>query len=680
MILASAFALFAFAAAPDVSYAWPLDLPRVVTSSFAEYRYGRFHAGIDLHTGGIGQPVHAPADGHFARVSCSPWGYGKAIFLELSDGNTVVFGHLSSFCPVVDDYVRKIQHEQKSYSLELTPESSQFPVKRGDVVAFSGDTGVGPSHLHYEIRGPGDSFTNPCLLGATWPDATAPVIRGILAVPEAGSTVNGDILPAVLPVRNSGSGRYTCAALRANGKIGIGVELVDPANGGGTRLGIYRVRTFLDNTEVFKLQMDRFLMENRFNEALSYYPFPVGQDGGPFLLQWRWPGNDCEMFNQTKSDGWIDVPERAAEIRIEVADFAENKATLVIPLQPDSAEVKPPVTKAGKAKGDVDVACVGTWLVVTAHFDAPEGQAPELDVEGGASPGNGFRRINASTFRAAARPAPEAEEIVLRVRHERISSFEQRINVFHRGRPERSIECDGATVTVFPESPCGTLYMRHVPSSGNDVASARGRVLRLWPAAMPIDKPVAITFPRLEGTQDLGKLAVYRGSGEYWSYDNPVASDGAAAVRTRRLGAFAILEDDRPPSISGIAFEKGTSVASKRPRIEARISDSCSGIEETDVLCNGQWLLFAYDPERGTLAWQRDEDLPPGPKEFVFTLRDKAGNVSSLSKRLDSAPAKSAVVRSSKEKRVSSKESAAASAKKDVKKKPAQKKARSVRK
>ncbi len=35
---------------PAETYCWPLDIPRQLTSSFAEYRPGRFHAGIDLRT------------------------------------------------------------------------------------------------------------------------------------------------------------------------------------------------------------------------------------------------------------------------------------------------------------------------------------------------------------------------------------------------------------------------------------------------------------------------------------------------------------------------------------------------------------------------------------------------------------------------------------------------------
>lgn len=642
MIWFHALALAALAATPDATYAWPLDLPRVVTSSFAEYRFGRFHAGIDLRTNGIGQPVHAPADGHVARVSCSPWGYGKGLFLQLADGNTAVFGHLSDFAPAVRDYVHSAQHERKSYSVDLEPDASMFPVKRGDIVAFSGDTGIGVAHLHYEVRDPHGSPMNPCLVGATWPDPDRPVIHKVLVVPDAGSTVDGDLLPMAVPLRATGSGTYTCNPIKARGRIGIGINVEDPANGGASKLGVYRIRTRVDGADTFDIQMDHFGMDKRYSEKVSYYPFALEHAGGPFLLQWRWPGNDCEIFRDTDSDGWIAVPDHPVEIQIEAADFQGNKALLTLPIRPDAPTAAEPPEKPGKGKGTVDVTHVGTWLVVTADFDAPESIAPEIQVEGGAPKQDGFVRIDATTFRTAVTPSQEGGELVLRVRHERIAPFEQRLYVFRLGEKARTVKLDGASLTVQPQSPFGVMYLRQT-AAGTPVRAAlpvRGGSVRLSPAAMPVNEPITVTLPVARESAPLSRLGVYRDNGDYWSLEAPVSDDGAVTFPIHRLGAFAVLEDNKPPSISNVVFGKGTTVATKRPTIGAAISDVGSGISDVGVTCNGQWLTFAYDPETGRIAWERDEDLPAGPKEFVFTVTDKAGNSSSLSRKFEPEPVK----------------------------------------
>jgi murein DD-endopeptidase MepM/ murein hydrolase activator NlpD len=637
MIWAQVIALAISVAVPASPYAWPLDLPRIVTSSFAEYRFGRFHAGVDLHTGGIGKPVHAPSAGRVARVSCSPWGYGKALYLQLSDGNTVVFGHLDGFAPAIRDYVHKAQHERESYTVDLKPDPSLFPVKQGDVVAFSGDTGTGVAHLHYEIRDAAERPTNLRLLGIDWPDQDRPIIRKVLVVPAAGSTVNGDLVPAVFPVRATASGEYVCAPVHAAGSIGIGIDVIDPANAGANKLGVYRVRTLMGGKEVFRIQMDRFSYDRRNDETVSYYPFEIPKESALFLLQWRWAGNVCDIFQQPKSDGWLDIPPHPSEVRVEVEDFLGNKTALTIPIQPESRPVGTARAGSRTGKGKVEVACVGTWLVVTACFDAPEGQTPELHVVGGDLPGGDFRRINESTFRAAVTPTADAQELVLRVRHERIPAFEQRIHVFHRGAAEQTITEDGVSITVKPESPYGTLYLRLLSSDGVSASplAMRGKPIRLWPSAMPVDEPITVTFPGIQGAVDLRKLGVYRDAGSYWTLEGMLSSADSPTISTRRLGVLAILEDDKPPAVSDIVVGNQKTVATKRPTISAAVSDPGSGIGDTRVTCNGRWLLFAYDPERGRMTWEQDEDLPEGPKELVFTATDKAGNATRVARTIE---------------------------------------------
>ena len=64
-------------------YQWPLAAPKALTSTFGEYRPGRFHAGLDIKTWGKeGYPILAVDDGYVWRVRTSPWGYGRAIYFH----------------------------------------------------------------------------------------------------------------------------------------------------------------------------------------------------------------------------------------------------------------------------------------------------------------------------------------------------------------------------------------------------------------------------------------------------------------------------------------------------------------------------------------------------------------------------------------------------------------------
>ena len=57
----------------------PLDIPLILSGTFAELRPNHFHAGIDIKTqGASGHKVYAVADGYVYRIKISATGYGKA--------------------------------------------------------------------------------------------------------------------------------------------------------------------------------------------------------------------------------------------------------------------------------------------------------------------------------------------------------------------------------------------------------------------------------------------------------------------------------------------------------------------------------------------------------------------------------------------------------------------------
>jgi hypothetical protein len=627
-------------------YCWPLDLPPAVTSSFAEYREGRFHTGIDLRTGGIGKPVHVAGDGYVSRVRCSPWGYGKAVYVRLSDGNTAVYAHLNAFFEPLAEFARAAQHAGKSYTVDLYPGAEAFPVTRGQVIAESGQTGIGVPHLHYEVRDAAERVINPRSLGIRWPDTVSPVIRKAAIIPaDPDSSVNGDIVPLVREVRLAGPGEYRCDPVCVRGRVGFAVDVIDPANDGDNQLGVYSVSTEVNGTEVFRVQNDRLSYDTNHNGAVAFHPFLL--DKGPFLLQWRWPGNRCEPFQQSPSDGWVTAPEKLVEVRITATDFLGNAASLGFSLKPDAPlPAEPPgraqgfraAGHAGTGRGKVSLDCAGNWVVITVRFREPEATVPELVVEGPAPLASGvFFRVDAKTFRAGYMPPGNVSEIVLQVKHERIPGDKVRLHVFHRGDAQRAEELEaGVRITAYPESPYGLLMVRGYESDEKVSSPIRvlGKAYHLWPDSAPIATPVELRFPLPEGAEQADRVHVYRKRKPGWSAEETRRIEGALTISTRELGTFAVMEDDKPPRIADVVPTEGASVGSVRPEIRATVSDQGSGIAEVTATCNGQWLLMAYDPEGDRVTWERDEDLPSGPKEIVFTAIDRAGNTTTCSRTI----------------------------------------------
>ena len=92
------------------------------------YKIQEFHKGMDF-TCPIGTAVHVTGDGVVETVDFSYGGYGNEVVVNHGYGYRTRYGHLSRF--------------------NVKP---GMKVKRGDVIAFSGNTGksTGP-HVHYEV-------------------------------------------------------------------------------------------------------------------------------------------------------------------------------------------------------------------------------------------------------------------------------------------------------------------------------------------------------------------------------------------------------------------------------------------------------------------------------------------------------------------------------------------------
>ena len=132
----------------------PLDIPLVLSGTFGELRPNHFHAGIDLKTKGqSGLKIYSVADGYVSRIKVSPTGYGKAIYIKHPNGFTSVYAHIMRYNDKIEAIVKKEQYAKKSFAIEIFPEPNQISVKKGEIIALSGNSGSSfAPHLHFELR------------------------------------------------------------------------------------------------------------------------------------------------------------------------------------------------------------------------------------------------------------------------------------------------------------------------------------------------------------------------------------------------------------------------------------------------------------------------------------------------------------------------------------------------
>lgn len=112
-------------------YPSPLRIPVYLSATFGELRSNAFHAGVDIKTGGVeGKEVFAVADGYVSRISVSPYGYGKAIYVTHNDGFMSVYAHLQCFNDEIGEYVREKQYETQSFRQNIILKENEIVIKK----------------------------------------------------------------------------------------------------------------------------------------------------------------------------------------------------------------------------------------------------------------------------------------------------------------------------------------------------------------------------------------------------------------------------------------------------------------------------------------------------------------------------------------------------------------------
>ncbi len=162
-------------------FLWPLKGKITLNGNYGELRPNHFHAGLDFSTGRVcGVPVYAIADGYVSRIKVSPYGYGNSVYITHANNQVSLYGHLENFSENIKKLVEQEQIKQEFFEVELFPEPSRIPVKAGELIGWSGNTGssAGP-HLHFEIRNEiTEAPINP-LLFYKLEDKQAPVITHV---------------------------------------------------------------------------------------------------------------------------------------------------------------------------------------------------------------------------------------------------------------------------------------------------------------------------------------------------------------------------------------------------------------------------------------------------------------------------------------------------------------------
>jgi len=326
-----------FAQYPKDYFRSPLDIDLVLAGTFAELRSNHFHAGLDIKTQQTtGLDVFAVADGYVSRIKVSHYGYGKALYITHPNGYVSVYAHLEKFGDKIQKYIKECQYAKESYEVEMFPKKSELPVSKGDIVAYSGNTGSsGGPHLHFEIRDNAERPINPLLFGYEVADSKLPDIYSVYAYPKnSNSHINNKTKRTELRLIPNNNGDYFVEPIEAYGEIGFGIESIDQLDYAYNKNGVSNIQTFFNGYKNFEIDFKRFSFSEtkHLNRYIDYQIYKDKNDRIQKLFVQK--GNVLSMFKDVENNGYVVIEDSTDTVyRARVRDFKGNETWLNIPIK-----------------------------------------------------------------------------------------------------------------------------------------------------------------------------------------------------------------------------------------------------------------------------------------------------------------------------------------------------------
>lgn len=550
---------------PQKYFRCPLDIPICLAGNFGELRTNHFHTGLDIKTGGKeGLKVHAAADGYVSRIAVQSVGYGNALYITHPNGYTTVYGHLSAYAPEIQKFLRQTQYKTESFEQDIKLDSNQFPVKKDDIVAYSGNTGSsGGPHLHFEIRETAtEKPINPLLFCFNVPDDIAPVIQAIKIYPlDTNSYVkviydaNGKTLLKTLTATygqnvkvfayKKGDNYYlkNVTHLQAEGRIGFSVEAIDYKDHDFNKIGVYSIELCVNEEEIYHKAMNKldFDLKRYINTHVDYAERI--KTGKWFEKCYVSPNNALPIYDSVKNRGIVVIkPGTKYHISFYLNDYNNNSSDLTFDVtSPETKPALPPVEK------DYDSILA---------YDKPH-------------------NINLGNVY---------------------------INV------PKDIFYDDVEFSYKDEPPTKHSY---------------SDVYRLCNSAIPCQDyfDIGIKADNLPARlQSKACILSYASGYLGGTYDN-----GWVKAKTRTLGKFFISADTIAPTIVPINIKNGRSMA-KQSQIRFLLRDNMSGVKSYRGTIDGHWVLFQHDAKRALIYYTFDDHCPPGMHKLDLTATDDRNN------------------------------------------------------
>ncbi len=614
----------------EAHYLWPTEASSYLTSTFAETRSAHFHAALDIKTWGQrGYEVYATRDGVVDRVAIGPKGYGKVVYLKHNDGSYSVYAHLLSFNSELQQLADSIRFsENYRFEFERFWGWKNIEVKQGDVIGYSGASGIGPPHLHFELRTPTHKPFNPLLTNLSVKDNVAPRISGIAIEPlSPESSIEGE--NKIFTKRAWGQKEhYNLGTVEINGPIGLGINAFDKSNRVHNSYAVYELSMSVNGRELFTSKVDSFSYHET-DQMFIDRVYPILQKSGKgYQRLYIADGNSLPFYTTDESKGILDLEPGIHDVRIRATDFFGNSTTASLTLNVSEKDI--PLADLSKdlssSKKSIPPSHQWNWFRDWLTLDQSQWQRVTIGSTdaGKFIPHDNGLAINLKELNNLFLNTPDLGPLMMR-------------RVMPNSTTYVSSE-DLQNFTIFPPQAfydtvsVGMSVRNHKPDSIS---------VDLLPEAYPTQKDFQFYAGRSPDLTDTDRLSFYyldRDDHE-WDLAPTVFKEDYIVVEAESLGSFVMLRDTTAPKLYDPRVVK-------RPDgqwlVMIKVLDNLSGIDHnaTQISVNGVRGIAEYEPEDNRFVYYHPEFVPSPTLNIEVTAFDKIGNKRSAVFHIEDHPAK----------------------------------------
>lgn len=594
-------------------YLFPIKpgVRNTLAGTMGELRSSHFHSGIDIRTEGrTGLAVHAAADGYISRASISPTGYGNALYIQHPNGQTTVYAHLESFTGKLAEYVRTEQYRRKTFKVNLYFRKGQFPVFRGDTIAFSGNSGSsGGPHLHFDLRDAYQRPLNPLTYGFNEVQDHVPPIASKLAVKtmDINARIEGQFGRKEYDLRRVGNDYIIDRPINAHGLIGIELLAHDKLDYSRFRCGINTIEMQIDSSRIYKHHIKSFAFSEQRNILKHMNYHELATSGKRFHKLYQDDGNRLKFYQTNKLKGkFRTVPGQLHNVVMTMTDSYGNSSKLTFKLKGQEKEQQ----VQGSLIVDDETRVMDNTLLI--RTDTRDSSMLSLYLPEHVEVLPEFVVNNSSAI------------YLWDLRNGVPGSIEK--GDFYKSLDLRDMIPSGIDYDFFSEyadisfsrkSLFDTVYLEidHYYDSLGGV-----EVFEIGKPTVPLKSYINVTLKPKHSRNDLKDYHVFGvdSKGNITDYVGGSWAGGKISFRTRSFGRFTLARDTVPPTVTPVVINSRD--------IRFKIDDTLSGLKEYQCWVNGEWVLMRYDYKRNLIWSEKLIKSQPFEGEVKLVVSDNVNN------------------------------------------------------